>query len=76
MSLKENKKIIQDIYDKGLFQGISYSPKENKIFVAVRDGKGHKMQEIKTEYPPRDFEALKEYVQNLKFSKAEDIDPN
>ncbi|MBK8396151.1 MAG: hypothetical protein IPL26_13055 [Leptospiraceae bacterium] len=39
MNLKENKKIVQDIYDKGLFQGLSYNTKKNVIQVAVKDKK-------------------------------------
>lgn len=72
MSLKENKKQIQEVYDKGLYQGLSYNTKENKIFVAVKDGKHYKLVEVKSDYPLRDFENLKEFVQNIKVSQVKE----
>lgn len=73
MNLKENKKLIQDIYDKGLFQGVSYNTKKNVIQVAVKDKNHYKIQELKTEYPLRDYESLKEFCSKLSPTKEKEI---
>jgi len=72
MSLTDNKKIIQETYDRGEFCGLSFDG--NKIGLAVKNKKHWDVVNLKSELPKKEFEDLQAFVSELgkpkKASKA------